>query len=113
VHPAVTTALGPAGADVAVKKGLHQAAYSAFDGTTPDGQTLAEALRAAGITDLDVCGIAESHCVRASALDALEAGMAVRLLTDLTVPVTEQAGAAARTAIQAAGGVLAVSGTGQ
>ena len=110
LHPAVAVALAPAGADVTIKKGLHEAAYSAFDGKAPDGRTLAEVLSAVGIDELDVCGIAESHCVRASALDALSAGLAVRLLTDLTVPVTEESGAAARAAISSAGGVLATSG---
>ncbi len=109
LHPAVQAALAPAGADVTVKKGLHQAAYSAFDGTTADGRTLAEVLSAAGIQELDVCGIAESHCVRASALDGLAAGLAVRLLTDLTVPVTPASGSAARAEIEAAGGVLVTS----
>ncbi|MEO6500317.1 MAG: isochorismatase family protein [Jatrophihabitantaceae bacterium] len=110
LHPAVAAALAPSGADVTIKKGQHEAAYSAFDGTSPDGRTLAEVLSAAGISELDVCGIAESHCVRASALDALQAGLAVRLLTDLTVPVTEQAGAAARAQISSAGGALVRSG---
>jgi nicotinamidase/pyrazinamidase len=110
LHPAVATALAPAGADVTIKKGLYQAAYSAFDGTAPDGRTLAEVLTTAGIRELDVCGIAESHCVRASALDALAAGLEVRLLTDLTVPVTAESGAAARAEISSAGGVLATSG---
>jgi nicotinamidase/pyrazinamidase len=110
LHPAVSAALAPAGPDVAIKKGLHQAAYSAFDGTAPDGRTLAEVLADAGVGELDVCGIAESHCVRASALDALSAGLAVRLLTDLTVPVTAESGAAARAEISLAGGELATSG---
>ncbi|HEV2885635.1 MAG TPA: isochorismatase family protein [Jatrophihabitans sp.] len=112
LHPAVAAALAPEGADVTIKKGLQEAAYSAFDGTAPDGRTLAEVLTAAGIGELDVCGIAESHCVRASALDALSAGLAVRLLTDLTVPVTEESGAAARAEISSAGGVLATSDAG-
>ena len=111
LHPAVADALGSSGADVTIKKGLHQAAYSAFDGTAPDGRTLAEVLSSAGIDEVDVCGIAESHCVRASALDALAAGLSVRLLTDLTVPVTEEAGAAARAEIRSAGGVLIDSGS--
>lgn len=110
LHPAVAAALAPSGADVTLKKGLHEAAYSAFDGTAPDGRTLAEVLSEARISELDVCGIAESHCVRASALDALQAGLAVRLLTDLTVPVTEESGAAAREEIRSAGGVLTRSG---
>jgi len=112
LHPAVSAALEPGGADVTIKKGLHQAAYSAFDGNAPDGRTLAEVLADAGIRELDVCGIAESHCVRASALDALSAGLAVRLLTDLTVPVTPESGAAARAEIGAAGGLLVSSAGG-
>jgi nicotinamidase/pyrazinamidase len=112
LHPAVAAALAPSGADVTIKKGLHEAAYSAFDGTAPDGRTLAEVLAATGIGEVDVCGIAESHCVRASALDALAAGLAVRLLTDLTVPVTAESGAAARAEISSAGGVLTTSGAG-
>jgi nicotinamidase/pyrazinamidase len=68
-------------------------------------------LAGAGVTDVDVCGIAESHCVRASALDALAAGLGVRLLTDLTVPVTEESGQAARAAISAAGGTLITADT--
>lgn len=111
LHPVLAAALGPSGADVTIKKGLHQAAYSAFDGTAPDGRTLAEVLASAGITALDVCGIAESHCVRASALDALAAGLSVRLLTDLTVPVTAESGAAARAEIGSAGGVLVSTGS--
>lgn len=110
LHSAVAAALAPSGADVTIKKGLHEAAYSAFDGTAPDGRTLVQVLREAGVSELDVCGIAESHCVRATALDALQAGLAVRLLTDLTVPVTEESGAAAREEISSAGGVLVQSG---
>jgi nicotinamidase/pyrazinamidase len=110
LHPAVAAALAPSGADVTIRKGLHEAAYSAFDGTAPDGRPLAEVLTTAGISEVDVCGIAESHCVRASALDAISAGLAVRLLTDLTVPVSEESGAAARAEISSAGGVLISSG---
>lgn len=106
LHSDVSAALAPSGADVTIKKGLHQAAYSAFDGTDAQGRSLAEVLGAAGIDAVDVCGIAESHCVRATALDALNAGLRLRLLTDLTVPVTEESGAQARADIQAAGGEL-------
>jgi nicotinamidase/pyrazinamidase len=103
LHPALRSVVTGA---VTIKKGLHQAAYSAFEGTDEDGRALAEVLRAAGITAVDVCGIAESHCVRASALDAIAAGFDVRLLTELTVPVTEEGGAEARAAILTAGGEL-------
>jgi nicotinamidase/pyrazinamidase len=109
LHPSLVLALGAHGPDVAVKKGLYSAAYSAFEGHDEHGRPLIEALAEAGIDGVDVCGIAESHCVRETALDALGSGLTVRLLTDLTVPVTAEGGAAARAAIEAAGGELAVS----
>jgi nicotinamidase/pyrazinamidase len=110
LHPSLVLALGEQGADVSVKKGLYSAAYSAFEGHDTAGRPLAEALTEAGIEAVDVCGIAESHCVRETALDAIGSGLAVRLLTDLTVPVTPAAGVEARAAVEAAGGELAASG---
>ena len=50
LHPALANVK----ADVTVKKGQYKAAYSGFEGTTEDGRTLEEALRDAGITDVDV-----------------------------------------------------------
>jgi nicotinamidase/pyrazinamidase len=110
LHPSLTRALGERGADVSVKKGVYSAAYSAFEGHDENGRPLIELLTAAGVDTVDVCGIAESHCVRSTALDALGSGLAVRLLTDLTVPVSPESGAAARAAVEAAGGELAASG---
>lgn len=89
--------------DVSVKKGEYAAAYSGFEGTTGDGRDLATVLREAGVTDVDVVGIAESHCVLRTALDAVDVGLRTRVLTDLTVPVTPEQGAAARAAMAAAG----------
>jgi nicotinamidase/pyrazinamidase len=106
LHPALLAALGETGPDVAVRKGQHAAAYSAFEGVDEAGTSLLDRLRAAGVDQLDVCGIAESHCVRSSALDALRFGLSVRLLTKLTVPVTPESGQSAREAIAAAGGEL-------
>ena len=65
-----------------VRKGEHAAAYSAFEGTV-DGQPLSSWLAARDVDALDVCGLATDHCVRASALDARQAGFAVRLLLPL------------------------------
>ena len=48
LHPA----LANVNADVTVKKGQYEAAYSGFEGTTEDGKTLEEALRDAGITEV-------------------------------------------------------------
>jgi nicotinamidase/pyrazinamidase len=65
--------------DAVVRKGEYAAAYSAFEGTV-DGTPLADWLRARGVDALDVCGIATDYCVRASVLDARDAGLPVRVL---------------------------------
>ncbi len=99
LHPALAD-LAP---DVSVKKGQHAAAYSGFEGTDPTGRPLADALRDAGVDAVDVVGIAESHCVKATALDAHALGLPTRVLTDLTVPVSPELGAAAREELAADG----------
>ncbi|KZM36537.1 isochorismatase family protein [Oerskovia enterophila] len=105
LHPALAD-LAP---DASVKKGEYQAAYSGFEGVDGEGRTLEQLLRDAGVSSTDVVGIAESHCVRATALDAHALGLATRVLTDLTVPVSEDLGAAARVELAAAGVELARS----
>ncbi len=70
-------------------KGEYAAAYSGFEGSTADGAGLADWLRGAGITDVDVCGIATDYCVRATALDAAQEGFGVRVLSDLVAAVSE------------------------
>lgn len=89
--------------DVHVRKGQGAPAYSAFEGVTEDGRTLAEVLREHGIAGVDVCGIATDHCVRASALDAVTEGFSVRLLDDLHAGVATDTSAAALEEMQAAG----------
>lgn len=105
LHPA----LAFLSADVSVRKGAYAAAYSGFEGTTADGRDLATALAEAGVTDVDVVGIAESHCVLQTTLDALREGFGARVLSDLTVPVSEELGAAAREQMAAAGATLVPS----
>ena len=113
IHPATADALAAVGgADLTVLKGAYAAAYSGFDGTDASGVPLAEALRARGVTAVDVCGIAESHCVKETVLDALREGLRTRLLVDLTVPVTAELGTAARAAMLAAGAEEARTGFG-
>ena len=102
LHPA----LAEVNADVTIKKGRNEAAYSGFDGTDDNGKPLADVLAATGIGSVDVVGIAESHCVKQTALDARALGLPTRVLTDLTVPVTPEQGAAAREAMAAAGVTL-------
>lgn len=99
LHPALSD-LDP---DVSVKKGQYAAAYSGFEGTTPEGTLLADVLAYAGVTEVDVVGIAESHCVKATALDAVSLGLSVRVFSDLTVPVSEDQGVTARAEMAAAG----------
>jgi nicotinamidase/pyrazinamidase len=74
--------------DAVVRKGEHAAAYSAFEGTT-GGRGLADLLRERGVDALDVCGVATDHCVRASVLDAVAAGLQVRVLLPLCAGVAE------------------------
>lgn len=103
LHPALAD-LAP---DHCVKKGRYQAAYSGFEGVDAAGRPLAELLATHAITSVDVVGIAESHCVKETALDAARLGLRTRVLTDLTVPVSPDQGTAARAAMAAAGIVLA------
>lgn len=115
LHPAI------AGLNIGhhVKKGQYSAAYSGFEGIedngdrlqTPeeveqalaDGRTLEHLLRNHGITDVDIVGIALSHCVRDTALDARERGFATRVLRNLTVPVSAELGEQAVERMRAAG----------
>ncbi|MDR2564941.1 MAG: isochorismatase family protein [Bifidobacteriaceae bacterium] len=106
LHPA----LAGLAADVAIKKGQHAAAYSGFEGSDAAGRGLADILRSAGVQRVDVVGLAESHCVAETALDAVRAGFAARVLTDLTEPVSPELGAAARARLAGAGVVLTTGG---
>jgi len=105
LHPALAD-LAP---DVSVKKGEYVAAYSGFEGVDAGGRPLGTILADAGITDVDVVGIAESHCVRATTLDAITLGLRARVLTDLTVPVSPEQGESARRAMAEAGAELVES----
>jgi nicotinamidase/pyrazinamidase len=96
-------------ADVSIKKGHYTAAYSGFEGIDDDERTLAEILAELEVVAVDVVGIAESHCVAQTALDALGEGLDVRVFTDLTVPVSPALGEAARRAMSEAGVELLIS----
>ncbi|WP_433166879.1 nicotinamidase [Kribbella sp. CA-247076] len=88
--------------DAIFDKGEYAAAYSGFEGKAQDGRALAAWLRDKGVTEVDVCGIATDYCVRATALDAHQAGFGTTVLTTLTAGVapgtTEQALTELRTA---------------
>ncbi|UFU03772.1 isochorismatase family protein [Ruania suaedae] len=106
LHPALAD-LTP---EASVKKGAYAAAYSGFEGHDDDGHPLATILAEAQIDSVDVVGLAESHCVKDTALDAVRHGLGARVLMDLTAPVSEELGAAAREAMAAAGVRLEQSG---
>jgi len=87
------------------RKGRHEAAYSGFEGFTTEGDrriALADWLRDRAIEQVDVVGIATDHCVRATALDAVEEGFETTVLLDLTAGVARQTTDAALAAMRAA-----------
>ena len=66
-----------------------------------------EALNAVeGVTEVDVTGIATDYCVRASARDAIEHGLHVRILTDLVAGVAADSSQAALAELAHAGAEL-------
>jgi nicotinamidase/pyrazinamidase len=85
------------------RKGEHAAAYSGFEGRDDAGTPLAEWLRDRGVTAVDIAGIATDYCVRASAADAVAAGLATRVLVPLTAGVAQASTDAALSELRAAG----------
>jgi nicotinamidase/pyrazinamidase len=84
------------------EKGEYAAAYSGFEGAS-EGTGLADWLRERGVDAVDVVGIATDHCVRATALDAVAAGFATRVLLPLTAGVAEGTVEAALDQLRTAG----------
>jgi nicotinamidase/pyrazinamidase len=84
----------PSGVAAQFRKGLHSAAYSAFEALTTDEdgapQALAPWLRARGVGQLEVVGIATDHCVRATALDAVSEGFAITVRLEMTAGVARE-----------------------
>ncbi|MBH0009845.1 isochorismatase family protein [Salinibacterium sp. SWN1162] len=90
-HAALDTSL----VNVHVRKGQGVPAYSIFEGTTDDGETVPALLTRLGIDTIDVAGIATDYCVLASALDAAGSGRDVSVLTGLVAGVAPDSSAAA------------------
>jgi nicotinamidase/pyrazinamidase len=77
---------------VRVVKGEYTAAYSGFEGyIVNNGDTLETDLTIAGVTDVDVVGIATDYCVKATALDAKKAGFNTTVLKEFTVGINPDA----------------------
>ena len=98
--------LDPQPFDAIFLKGEHRAAYSGFEGRTTDGVPLSDWLRAHEVTDVDVCGLATDHCVRATALDAVTSGFGTRVLSDLCAGVDPGTTETALAEMRAAGVAL-------
>ncbi|TFC05534.1 isochorismatase family protein [Cryobacterium adonitolivorans] len=94
---------------VHILKGQGQPGYSIFDGVDAGGEKFGELLIAAGVTDVDLVGLATDYCVRASGLDALEHGQHVRVFTDLVAGVAAESSEQALAELAHAGAVLATS----
>jgi nicotinamidase/pyrazinamidase len=92
--------------DVIVDKGTDPATegYSGFDGTD-----LATLLRDRGIDRITVAGLATDYCVRATALDALEAGFAVTVDDGASRGIDPADSVRALHEVRAAGGDVAGS----
>lgn len=70
------------------RKGAYAAAYSGFEGIDDSGTSLLEWLQQRNVDEVDVVGIATDHCVRHTAQDAARAGLATRVLLDMTAGVS-------------------------
>jgi nicotinamidase/pyrazinamidase len=106
-HPAAEPALEHV--EAIFRKGVHEAAYSGFEGSTTvadERVALADWLRERAIESVDVVGIATDHCVRATALDALEEGFETRVLLELTAGVAPATTQRAVQALREAGAEL-------
>ena len=90
-HPNLDTSI----IDIHIKKGQGAHGYSIFEGTTDQGEALPDLLKRLEIDDVDVVGIATDYCVRASSIDAVTNGLAVRVITSLTAGVAPESTEAA------------------
>lgn len=97
-HPDLDTAA----IEAVFRKGAYAAAYSGFEGSA-DGVSLADWLRARGVAEVDVVGIATDYCVLATAEDARRAGFGTRVLVGLTAGVAPESTAAALARMSSAG----------
>ena len=62
--------------------GPDEEGYSSFEGRNEEGKSLLDSLRGRGVKHLYIGGIATDYCVKHTALDALNYGFKVTLLTD-------------------------------
>lgn len=65
-------------------KGQESAAYSGFEGKTPEGVSLQDHLTVWDVTDVDVVGLALDYCVKWTCVDASKAGFHTTVIPNLT-----------------------------
>ncbi|CAM2795905.1 isochorismatase family protein [Corynebacterium jeikeium] len=100
----VCAELNPELVDVWFHKGEYTAAYSGFEGhLAGEEQTLQQWLNSHEVENVTIVGIATDFCVRATALDAMNAGLHVRVIEQLCSAVTEQGGKSAIQELEDAG----------
>jgi nicotinamidase/pyrazinamidase len=96
--------LGTGAIEAVFHKGAYDAAYSGFEGLHEDGgASLADWLRARGVEQVDIVGIATDYCVRATAEDAVREGFTTRVLVGLTAGVAPESTDAALAGLQSGG----------
>lgn len=85
-HPRVLDAL--VHVDTYIYKGMGEPAYSGFDGKEmPTSLTLEQVLKAEGIEQVDIVGIAFDYCVKETALDSARLGFDTFVFKGLTASV--------------------------
>lgn len=78
------------GVSAIVHKGMFEAAYSGFEGFMEDGTTLETGLKELEVTELIIVGIATDHCIRATAIDAANAGFNTTVWSEYCVGITPE-----------------------
>lgn len=110
LHPNLAPALDHVGARF--RKGRFAAAYSGFEARlategeaveSASGALLGDWLSTAGVTAVDIVGIATDFCVRATALDAVAQGLDTTVILPLTAAVHRESVAEVVAGLQAAG----------
>jgi len=99
--------LDPQPFDAIFLKGSHEAAYSAFEGSTVDGEALVDWLRAKKVEQVDICGLATDYCVSHTALDSQKEGFETRVISALCAGVAPATTEKALTELEAAGVTVA------
>jgi nicotinamidase/pyrazinamidase len=92
-----------------VRKGQGVPAYSMFQAVDEDGVSMSDLLSRRDIDAVDVVGIASDYCCLATARDAIAAGLATTVLTDLQAGVSPASTAAAYEELAHAGAAVTTS----